>query len=162
MTLSVGAATDQLVTLATTAVTGITVNGDPVLVSDGQPDELAFGMFIIGLSQPPPENLGDTTGTRSWASLGALHLEEDYTIPCCIDVRVAGKVQKTARDLVEQVFNAFWTLFAADLTLAGALKGGRWAEIVNLTFTPANVGSTAEPGRRQLADFGVHCRNLTS
>lgn len=159
MTLSIGPATDHLVTLAQAAVTGVTVNGQPVAVVDGQPDELTFGMFVIGLEQPPPEPAGDTTGTRMWVGLGAKRTEEDYTIPCYIDVRIPG-TQKAARDLAAQIFDAFWTGFSADLTLGGAVN--IYAEITNLTSTPSSVGTAAEPGRRQLMYFGVHCRNRTT
>lgn len=162
MTISIGAATDYLYTKAQTATSGLLVNGDPVLVIDGWPDEVAFGMFVIGLSSPPPDGAAETSGTRAWAALGAQRTQEDYTIPCYIDIRVAGKTQKTARDISESIFNTFWALLAADLTLGGALKGGRYAEITDFNCLPGNLGTVGEPGRRQFTTFGVHCRNLTS
>lgn len=162
MTLSIGAATDYLYATAQTTSSGITVNGHSVLVVDGWPHELAFGMFVIGLSAPPPDVAGDTIGTRMWEGLGARHLQEDYTIPCYIDVRVPGTTQKTARDLAESIFNPFWSAITADLTLGGALKGGRYAEITDLASTPSNVGEVGDPGRRQFIQFGVHCRSLTT
>lgn len=162
MTLSIGAATDYLVNIAASAVSGMTVNGQPVVVADGEPDELTFGMFVIGLDTPPPDTSGDTAGTRAWMGLGAKRVEDDYLIPCYVDVRVAGNVQKTARDAAVGIFNAFWPLFAADLTLGGALTGGRYAEIVNYIATARSVGTVAEPGRRQFIQFAVHCRSLTT
>lgn len=162
MTTSIGPATDYLVEQATTAVEGFTVNGgDPFLVWDGQPWEMTNGMFVIGLSSfVPPDVTGDVDGTRSWKSLGAKQLQEDYTIPCYIDARVAGTSQKAARDLAEGVFNAFWALIAADLTLGGAL-GSMWAEIDDLTETPRSLGSVEEPARATRISFGVRCRNRT-
>ena len=162
MTLSVGAATDYLVQTATQAAVGITVEGQLVVVHDGEPATVTLGQFVIGLSDPPPQMAGDTTGTRGFMGVGAQRLEEDYTVPCYIDIRVPGTVQKTARDIAVSVFDAFWPLIRADLTLGGALKGGRYAEITEVTHMASNVGTVAEPGRRHLIAFGVHCRNLTS
>lgn len=160
--ISSGVAIDYLYGLAQQASAGVLVEGKPVMVVDGQPVELAFGMFVVGLTQPPPDPAGEASGTRSWAELGAGRLQEDYTIPCYIDVRVSGAVQKKARDQALALFDAFWQLLAADLTLGGVLAGGRYAEIINLTSTPTAVGTAAEEGRRQLVTFDVHCRNLTT
>lgn len=161
MTLSIGPATDYLYTQAQTVCAAVTVNGAQAVAVDGWPYELDWGMFVVGLSAPPPDPVGDTTGTRSWASLGQMRLQEDYTIPCYIDVRVGEATQKQVRDLTASLFDPFWALLRADLTLGGVLGEGRYAEITDLTSTPSNVGTAAEQGRRQLVTFGVHCRNLT-
>lgn len=159
MTLSIGPATDYLYGLAQQAVVGVTVNGKPVLVVDGWPSEVAFGMFAVGLSQPPPDGGDETTGSRPLSAIGNLFSDEDYTIPCFIDVRVNGTVQKAARDAAESILNAFGALL--DQRLGGILRGGP-AEIANLAYSPSNVGTAAEPGRRQLISFGVHCTNLAA
>lgn len=160
--MSLGAAVDYLYGLAQQAATGVTVNDEPVLVVDGEPDLVAFGMFVVGMSEPPPDLAGDITIARDWEGLPARYLVEDYTVPCYIDVRVPGGEQKTARDLAESLFNAFWALVKADLTLGGLLQGGRSAAISEVTSTSSNVGSAAEKGRRQLIRFGVHAQNLTT
>lgn len=163
MTVSVGAATDYLYGLAQTAVAGVTVEGQAAQAHDGWPPEPVPGMFVVGMETPPPD-VGDsaTHVTREWHGIGGKRLEEDYTIPCYIDVRVEGTVQKTARDLAETIFNPFWAAIAADLTLGGVLTHGRTAQVDSLTFTPGPLGSITEPGRRQLVTFGVRCMNLTT
>lgn len=162
VTVSVGAATDYVYAKAQAAVVGVTVNGKPAVAIDGEPEELTFGMFVVGVTQPPPDGAAETTGTRSWMGLGAKRLEEDYILPCYIDVRSPGRVQKTPRDIALSIFNTFWASIASDLTLGGALQGGRYAEIVDFITHAGTLGTVAEPGRRQLVMFGVHCRNLTT
>lgn len=163
MTMTVGAATDYIYALAQAAVAGVRVEGQPAQAHDGFPPFPVPGMFVVGLELPPPD-LGDsaTHVTREWYGVGGKRLEEDYTIPCYIDVRVEGTVQKTPRDAAEAIFNTFWTSLAADLTLGGILTSGRLADIADLTFQPGELGTVGEPGRRQLVTFGVHCRNLTT
>lgn len=160
MTLSIGPATDYLITKAQTAAVGITVSGKPVLVVDGEPSVLEPGMFVIGLRTPPPEMSGETTGTRSQSPIGNTFADEDYLIPCYIDVRVAGTVQKTARDLAAQVFDAFWAAVLSDRSLGGLFQYP--VELGAFASVPSNVGTVAEPGRRQLITFEVHCQNLTA
>lgn len=160
--ITVGAATDYLYGLAQAAVAGVTVNGEPVLVSDGWPDELALGMFLVGLSDSPPEGSGQTSGTDGWPLLGNPGAAaEDYLIPCVIDVRISGNVQKTARDLAESMFNTFWDSFVTDRSLGDLLHGGG-ATITSIVSIPSNVGTVAEPGRRQLISFAVRCTNLSA
>lgn len=157
MSLTIGPATDYLVALANQAVTGVTVNGDPVHVSDGEPRELAFGMFVIGMPEPPPEAAeGETRGSRTRLTMGAYTASEDYDIPCFIDVRIGDATSKQVRDAAESIFNAFWGLFAVDVTLGGALPGGS-AQVTNLSEVSGTVGSTGAPGRRLLIMFDVHC-----
>lgn len=162
MTLSIGPATDYLYGLARQAVAGITVNGKPMQASDGPTQAPVFGMFVIGVTEP--EGDSDTAATRTYEGqgLGLQQFQEDYIIPCYIDVRISGGAQKTARDLAETAFNNFWPLFKADQTLGGALRSGRKAEISELTESPLAVGTAAEKGRRHLIRFGVHCQNLTT
>jgi hypothetical protein len=161
VTLSVGPVTDYLVAAATTAVTGTTVSGKPVTVVDGEPSILAPGMFVIGAPEPPPDGgQAETRVARAWNGLGARQVLDDYTIPCYIDVRIAGTDTKAARDAAEAIFNAFWPLLKADLTLGGALD--RICEIPDIAAFSSNLGTVAEPGRRHLIQFGVHCRNQTT
>ena len=157
MTLSIGAATDYLVGLATQAANGITVEGKPVGVVDGQPVDLFPAMFVIGLSEPPPNEQGETTGSRLSSPLGNEFVDEDFTIPCYLDVRVAGKSQKAARDAAESILRPFLTAF--DPRLGGVLVEGGNAEIPELRYVPSNVGTVGEPGRRNFTQFTVHCTN---
>lgn len=161
MTLSIGPATDYLYGLAQQAVTGITVNGKAMKANDGPSLTPVYGMFVIN-GVPDPEASADTTETRTWPALGAQKLEEDYVIPCYIDVRVPGDTQKTARDIAETAFNAFWALVKPNMQTLGGALSSRYAEITELTETASSVGTAAEPGCRHLIRFGVHCRNLTT
>lgn len=161
MTLTVGPATDYLVGKAQLAVTGVTVSGQPVLVVDGEPSVLAPGMFVIGASEPPTEgSVAETVVRRDWDGLGAKRVTDEFTVPCYIDVRLAGTSAKAARDAAESIFNAFWPLIKADLTLGGALS--LFAAVNDITEQPSNLGTVAEPGRRHLIKFGVICRNQTT
>lgn len=160
MTISIGAATDALYALAQQAVNGVTVNGAAAVAVDGWPYDLQPGMFVIGLSQPPPDGLAETTGIGlRLLGINQAVFDEDYTIPCYIDVRIGGTgtTQKTARDQALAIFSTFFAAFVADLTLAGAIRGP--ASVTALTATPANVGTAAEPGKRQFISFGVRCPN---
>lgn len=162
MTLSVGPVTDYLFATAQTAVAAITVRNLPVQVVDGPPRELTPGMFFVGITDSHPEVQGSTTVVRRLLGVGAKRVEDEFTVPCLIDVRMPGNDQKAARDAAESIFNAFWPLVAADLTLGGTLHEGRIAEISEITETPALLGTVAEPGRQQLIAFGVHCRDVTT
>lgn len=162
MTVSIGAATDYLYSLAQQAVSGVTVNGKPAVAIDGWPEELTFGMFVVGLSQPPPDGAAETVGTRELSTIGNVWSDEDYVVPCYIDVRISGTVQKTARDLAESIFNPFCAALIADRSLGGLLQLPGFAQLSSVIASPLNVGTVAEPGRRQFIGFGVHCRNLTA
>ena len=164
MSLSVGAATDRLVVLAQQSTSGVTVNGEPMVAWDGWPTSLDFGMFIIGLSQPPGDlNEPDPAITQAqhWAGLGQMRVDEDYLIPCCIDARGLC-TQKEARDIAISVFDTFGGLFVADLTLAGALKSPGMAEVQGITHNQLPVGTASERAYRHLISFGVHCTNRTT
>lgn len=160
--VSIGAVTDYLYGRAQAAVVGVVVNGEAALAVDGEPDAVSFGMFVVGMNEPPPDGTGVTDAIREWDGLGAQRIREDYTIPCYIDVRVPGNKQKPARDAAEAMFNTFWASISVDKTLGGLLTGGYFAELDALAYHPSNVGTVAEPGRRQLVTFGVHCRNVTT
>lgn len=162
MTLSIGPAIDNLVAKAQQAVAGLTVAGQPVQVVDGEPTVVSLAMFAVGLNRPPPEADAETAGERDLSPFGARFIDEDFFIPCFIDVRLPGKVtQKAVRDAAEAIFNAFAPLVSADQHLGGLLVGGGFAQIAAVTSTPSNVGTVAEPGRRQLITFGVHVTNVT-
>lgn len=158
MSLSIGPATDYLVTKATSAVNGVVVGGKPVLVVDGSPAELVPGMFVVGLSDPPPNEAAASDGLREPATQETSASFDDYAVPCYIDIRVAGTVQKTARDIACSIFDAFAAVI--DRNLGGALVNG-YAEITNLRITPSNVGTVGEPGRRQFISFDVRCVSVT-
>jgi len=165
MTLSISAAVDHLVGLATTSVIGVTVEGQTVAVIDGWPTQIGKGSFIIGLTQPPNPAISDSDaqvdGTRSWAGLGAKQVDENYSIPCCIDIRMKG-TQKQARDIASGIFDTFAPLLIADLSLGGALAQPGWAEINNLTHLPLPAGTAPELARRHLITFTVRCRSRTT
>lgn len=156
-----GPVTDALVALAEQAAAGVTVNGKPVQVSDGGPDELTFGMFVVGLSDTPPEAQTDTMGTRHRVTIGAYIVTDELNIPCYIDVIIPGRSQKAARDAASALFDEFWSLIAADPSLGGVLEGGS-AQVTSMSCLPENRGSVAEPARRQLISFVVACTSTHS
>lgn len=165
MSLTIGPATDYLFSLAQQAVAGVIVFGRPMVAVDGIPEELAPGMFVVGLTEPPSDAGVDATTQGAGLVLqtmgtGGLQFAEDYTIPAYIDVRVGGAIpQKSVRDQALAVFATFWGLFTADLSLGGVCVGGK-AQIGSVTSVPANLGSVAEPGRRHFIGFGVRCTGL--
>lgn len=156
---SIAAATDYLISLATSSSAAFTVNGQPVLVCDGYPTSKAQGMFVIGLDQPPEDANAATVGTRTWGPLGAKPVTEDYSIPCYINCWSGGTNQKSLRDTAVQIFDAFFFGLWSDLTLGGALEGGLNAEVVDLSLIPTASGAGATEGRRALITFAVHCRS---
>lgn len=161
VTLTVGPATDNIVAKAEQAAADFTVSGHPVLVVDGEPSVLMPGMFVIGASEPPTEGtIAETAVRRDWDGVGAKRVADEFTVPCYIDVRIAGTSAKDARDAAEAIFNAFWQLYAADPLLGGVLN--RVSAVPDITEQPSNTGTVAEPGRRHLIKFGVLCRNQTT
>lgn len=157
MTLTIGAATDYLFGLAQQAVDGVMVGDKPAKAVDGEPSHPVPAMFVIGLSEPPPNEQGETTGSRVSSAMGNEFVDEDFTIPCYLDVRVAGEDQKVARDAAESILRPFLTAF--DPLLGGVLAEGGNAEIPDLRYVPSNVGTGGEPGRRNFISFTVHCTN---
>lgn len=158
LALTIGPATDYLYGLAQAAVAGKTVNGDPWIATDGEAN-LVNGMFTIGLDNPPPDVSGQSGGTVAAIIMGGSSAQEQHDIPCFIDARVAGDVQKAARDAVESVFNPFWNALMADRSLGELLHGGG-AQIVNVMSIPRKFGTVGEPARRQLLTFSVRCSDL--
>lgn len=155
---SIPAAVDYLVGLATQAVVGI----PGAVVADGWTDERSGAMFGVGTDAPPFFEGESTTieGPPSWAGLGAKRIEEDYTIPCYIYVGIGGVDNRAVRASAFSVWDAFLPLVIADLTLGGALKGGRYAEITTLGAQGPKTPEEAQGGRYCLIRFSVHCRSL--
>lgn len=162
MSLALGPIVDYLVTQAKAAVANMTVNGDPVLVSDGPYDSRADGMFVIGLAEPEEGAVTrPTVVNRQALTLGLpMNLSEAADIPCFIDVRIAG-TQKQARDQAEAIFNAFNNVLLADPSAGGLISGGM-ALTTAAECSPSRVGSAAETGRRYFISFTVLCTDVTT
>lgn len=160
VTLTIGPVTDYLYTLAQSSVAGVIVNGKPAVAFDGEPNELTFGMFVIGISQPPPNQQGDTASQGlPLVTLGVQVVGEDYTVPFYIDFRMAGQVQKTVRDLTLGVFAAFCSQFLTDMEDSTKPLYRALPSLAPFTATAQSVGTASEPGVRYLISGGVRCRN---
>lgn len=163
LTLTIGPATDYLLTLAQTAVSGVTVSLDgqdiPAQAVDGEPFELTPAQFVVGLDSPPPDTSGSIPWTGSAPILGGPSAAEDYLIPCYIDVRFHGDSAKAVRDVACGMFNTFWNALMANRSLGGLLDGGG-AVITAVTGSSRRVGTAADRGQRYLITFSVRCTDL--
>jgi len=161
VSLSISTAVNYLIIQANTATSGKLVNGEPVIVSDGPYTDVAFGMLVVGLSDPSETGaVQPITVGRQMLTLGLpLNLSEQLDIPCFIDVRIPD-TQAAARTEAEAIFNAFNNLLLADPSASGQFVGGQ-ALVTSLYATPSLVGTAAEQGRRFLISFTVQCTHIT-
>lgn len=147
---SIPAATDYLLGLAAQAAPG-------AVVADGWPTSLGRSMFGVGTDRPPIEDSGEAAnGTRAFISLGAQRVDENYGIPCWI-YQASGDPQKTLRDAAFAIFDQFYTLLRADLTLGGALS--QYAAVNDLRVEGPKTADEAGKGQYCLVMFTVTCQN---
>lgn len=156
--ISFGPVTDYIFTnFVQPAVAGVTINGQAAVAVDGWPGPIVWGMFVLGLSDPPPQIAGRNDGTQMWSVLGGPIVTEDFTVPAYIDIYSGLGTQKGARDEAEGIFNAFWSLLAADRGLGSpSLIPGGVLTIATITSTPMTVGTITEATHRQLISFNLH------
>ena len=116
-------------------------------------------LLIVGM--PHPEDATAADGLRNYFALGSGGFEEEFEVPCYIDVGVAGPLEQgTARRSALLVFDGCVDAIRADLTLGGLLKKGRWAEIPTSQLVATRDEQEATKGRRSILSFRVKCRNF--
>lgn len=157
-TSAIPGAYTHLLTLAGTA----TQNIAGAVVADGWTDKRSHTMFGVGADVPPFFETIATgvEGRPHWAGVGAKGVNEDFVIPCYIYLGKGAADNSTVRAAAFAIWDAFLVLLIADLSLGGALTGGRYAEIEDLNSSGPRTSSEAEGGRYCLITFNVHCTNL--
>lgn len=124
-----------------------------VVISDGLPVEASDDEVIVGVS---PRDT-DTEGEMPFIAFGAM-LQESYDIPVAFSSWRGGSSQKTARDAVYALFNAWLTWLRANNTLGGALTFP--VELRSLVYIPTTQRDpTRGEGRRATITFDVHCHS---
>ena len=157
MGTAIGAAIDYLVTGLTEVMA--TVDGR-LRVADNWPDTLGDGYLVIGHTSSQDGGAADADNV--WYDLGALRIEESFSIPCYIEITRPGPSQKLARDAAITVFDATVDFIRSDLSLGGALNRGRVAIASHLHLTQtADAEDTGEHGalRRAVLAFQIDCKN---
>jgi len=133
------------------------------LISDGYPITFpTAGAALVGVGAESTRiESSSGSAARAYVELGAQHVNEDFSIPFYVAVAVGGNDQAAARNPAIATFDAICALIASDLSLGGALKNGRWAEIgpVTVTQTPPPSEGSAATGRWCVISASVHCLN---
>lgn len=159
MPTSIPAAFDYLLGLGAQATAGV----PRAVVADGWSDSIDRVMFGVGAAGPPffDQEAADTqvSGTPSWAGMPK-QAQEDYTVPQYIYVGIGGTDLRSARLLACQIWDAWFPLFLADLSLGGALRGRQGAELSSLTGSSPRSADEAAGGRYYLLQFPVRCQSL--
>jgi hypothetical protein len=157
MGTSIGAAIDYIVAglpaLLTAAIpTAQLADNEPALQSDS--------LVVIGRTDP--ENAIGSDGTQMIVTLGANRRQEEYVIPCFVQVYRPGPAQKTARDAAITLFDVTARFIASDPTLGGALQQGRYAYIDKMQLIQTRDSEdTGSSGAMRLAvvTFNIHAAN---
>lgn len=155
---SIPAAIDYLLTLAQQAATAVGVG---TIVSDGWPAGIGESMFGVGADRPPETVDGSqAAGLLNYRDLGARTVDETYGVPCYIYSGSGGTSQSTVRLASFALWNAFFPLLRADLTLGGALgNGNNYARISDFGIEGPKSAEEAGSGRYCLLTFTVVCEN---
>ena len=155
MGTSVGAAIDYLVAGLQPLLTA----ADPTaVVADNDPLVTSQSLVVVGRSDPTNATAG--LGAQMILNLGANRREEDYVIPCFVQVYRPGPKQKPARDAAITLFDVFANLIASDVTLGGVLLRGRRAFIEKVELIQTrDSNDTGDAGALRVAIFAfdVHC-----
>lgn len=156
---SIPAAIDWLIGLAN-QVKAATTDFD-LIVHDGWPASLGTTMFAVGADSPPDDTDGQQAdGSQDYRDLGARVVDEVYGVPCYIYAAAGGTDQKSCRDRVFTVWDAFFPLLRADLTLGEALaNGNNYARITGFNLVGPKSSEEAAKGRYALLKFTVTCQN---
>lgn len=157
MSSSIPAAIDYLLGLANQAAVVVAVG---TVVTDGWPDELGTSMFGVGATRPPDTDVGtQAAGSLNYRDLGARVVDETYGVPCYI-YSAAGSSQSVLRIASFALWEAFFPLLRADLTLGGALaNGNNYARIADFGIEGPKSAEEAGSGRYCLLTFTVTCEN---
>lgn len=114
-------------------------------------------MLYVGATDPM--NTTAETGAHLYVTLGGFHVDEDFEIPCFIDVSTGGLDQSQSRNTALAVLDGVVHLIGNDLTLGGILLAGRVAEITHIQMVQTDGPAESIEGRRCVVAFIVHCAN---
>ncbi len=115
---------------------------------------------IVAVGTPHPEDASAAEQTRQYLALGSGIVEENFMIPCYIDVEIVGIDEQTnARRKACLIFDGVVDLIRSDLTLGGNLKRGRFAELGDIRLIATAGDVEAASGRRSILTFVVRARN---
>jgi hypothetical protein len=129
-----------------------------LVVNDGWPGAMAPLMYTVGADRPPTEPQGtQADGSASWKGLGNLTVEENFGVPGYI-YSATGGAQTACRLAAFAVWDAWFPLFRADLSLGGALSTFP-AGITNFRVEGPKSVEEAGDGRYCLILFTVQCEN---
>ena len=127
-------------------------------VQDGWINDMTDAMVVIG--RTAADSQGAETGSHIYQELGAGRVEEQFDIPCYVDVAVGGDQQSEARKSALAIFNAIVTFLRQDMTFGGALQNGRWGWVKDIRMDHTQDPAEASAGRRCVIFFTLSCRNL--
>lgn len=159
MGTSIGQGIDYL--LATLPPLLLAVDSTSVVV-DNFPTVSSQSMVFIG--RQGPDDGQAASETRQFLVLGAGRVEEDYLIPCYIEVTRPGPEQKPARDAALALFDAFAHLMVSEagMTFGGVLQQGRIAQVRSVSLVQTRDGEDAgQSGTLRMAwvTFEIHVLN---
>lgn len=136
---ALGAAIDYLVSALQNGVTTpkgtvippLSATDATVVVGDDIPAQDSQSWFVIGRQGLQVGLAAEVTAAH--VTLGALRIDETWTIDWFAACYRPGPDQKPARDAVKALYDAFVLLLQADLSLGGAIGDG-YAEITRLLY----------------------------
>src|SRR3954470_22502108 len=126
MGVSIGAAIDYLV--AGLAAPLIAVDPAAVVI-DGIEGEDQRSQSQVWIGKHDPQQTSAADGGQELLVLGAGRVQEDYEIPCVVWASRKGPTLKPARDAAIAMFDVVASFIAADRTMTGILKQGRFSEV---------------------------------
>lgn len=138
---------------------GVTIDTD-VNVVDTYTDRWPIDgcpLFCIGANFPTATDAGE--GLRAYVEIGGQGVEEDFNVPWYAACGRADGNQKLTRDAAIAVYDQVCTLLAADLSLGGLLRDGRWAEIGPLSATATKIQASNGTVRWFVISSTVHAMN---
>lgn len=151
-TSSVPAVVDYLIAQANVVAAAQTTK---TIVSDGYLAGEAAQWFAVGVTDKD-----DTVDVRlKFGALGAKSSSEEFDIRCAI-YAAGGSSQKTYRDAVYAIFNAFITVILADPSLGGTLGPSAGAGVASINaerLQQTRKPNEASQGREARLYFDVHC-----
>lgn len=94
---------------------------------------------------------------RGWVALGATRVDEDFTIPCVIQVASGGPDQSLSRRTALQLFDAMHTTLKADPSMGGNVN--IYGELVDLILNTTPTDDASGQGRVATVQFHIHGLN---
>lgn len=125
------------------------------LVSSSSPPDT---VLVVGREEP--ENPQSADAARDYIELGTGRVNETINLFCYVDCFQGGvEDQSITRRRAALIFDGVVDLIRADLTLGGALKNGRWAELEAIRLLPSRP-EDVPAGRRTVLSFTVVAHNF--